>query len=198
MQNYYISYKNYLNQLNIFIAINPFLYWLLLTLAMIKHRLCLLVNTTGDTSGAGVAYYYNWTHLSFCRVSSTPSLVFSVMLCILSIFVFRFILFALVLSVFRLNDFCLPLWYLRILYLQFWKCDSWPHLKVIFSPNPKLHLNFLTYTYFRTTSVSDDEISLLVKQSNDFKASPCAVIHADELEILLVVILTLNDPDGYL
>ena len=29
-------------------------------------------------------------------------------------FVFRFILLAIVLSVFLLNDFCLPLWYLRI------------------------------------------------------------------------------------
>ena len=29
-------------------------------------------------------------------------------------FVFRFILLTMALSVFRLNDFCLPLWYLRI------------------------------------------------------------------------------------
>ena len=35
-----------------------------------------------------------------------------------SMFVVRFFLLAMVLSVFRLNDFCLPLWYLRIPFIE--------------------------------------------------------------------------------
>ena len=41
-----------------------------------------------------------------------------------SLFVFRFMLLAMVLSVFRLNDFCLPLWYLQISVLKMsWNWD---------------------------------------------------------------------------
>ena len=41
-----------------------------------------------------------------------------------SMFVFSFILLVVVLSVFRLNDFCLPLWYLRIPYTSTPECGK--------------------------------------------------------------------------
>ena len=63
-----------------------------------------------------------------------------------SMFVFRFILLAMVLSIFRSKDFCLPLWYHRISFINhlffqfillkvadeyFFKDAFWPHLNCI-------------------------------------------------------------------
>ena len=67
---------------------------------IVIHQLCILTDCGR-----------NEIHSSFssrCRV-------------VCSMFVFRFIVWAMVLSVFRINDFCLPLWYLRIPYISMFK-----------------------------------------------------------------------------
>ena len=90
---------------------NPFLYRLRLTSIVTIHRLWLLSNTTGATSGAGVAYPSGAPELLnspwFLKGSCYSSFSFQCS-------VVCFILLAMVLFVFRLNDLCLPLWYLWI------------------------------------------------------------------------------------
>ena len=57
--------------------------------------------------------YFNWV-ITLVFVGSCYSSFSFQCSVVCSMFVFLFILLAMVLSVFRLNDFCLPLWYLRI------------------------------------------------------------------------------------
>ena len=70
-------------------------------------------NTTDVTSGAGVANPYGAPELTLVFVGfGLLQLLFQCSV-VCSMFVFRFILLVVVLSVFRFNDLCLPLWYLR-------------------------------------------------------------------------------------
>ena len=106
----------------------------------------------------------------------TLTLVFVGFVLFQLLFVFRFILFAMVLSVFPLNDFCLPLWYLRIpfsLDTQIWWCYTFAQdtlLKVFTirtkTDNWNQHIIGINNTFHRNVNT----FTVKVLQLNDIKS----------------------------
>ena len=88
--------------------------------------LWLLSNTTSATRGAGDAYPSRAPELTLVFVGFVLFVLSFQCSVLCSMFVFCFILLAVVLSVFRLNDFCLPLWYLQIPFRVFSQLKQFP------------------------------------------------------------------------
>ena len=101
--------------------------------------------------------FYEYTQIntiqpSFCRVRVTQAFVFSVMLFGLCLSFVSFLL-AIVLSVFWLDDLCLPLWYLRIPFSNLILTKK----KAFFDKNSLSKVDFL----YHKIKYCDTEISYL-------------------------------------